>query len=179
MNINIDVEKLLEWGLSLDEYVYLNNMYLEEKDPNLYKILSYVDEENLQNKGYIKITKDGIVLRTKGIELFENSNLFIKFVNTFPIKAPSGRYLSPLGNKKGVLMTRLKKKWDTHFKNKPHLEEKAIQVLEAELAWRRRNNKLEFINNIEAWLTQANYEKFEYLLNENKTQNEKDMKDLM
>ena len=167
MNINIDINTLLKLGLTLSEYTYLLYLYLGEETPDLYKVIDYVDENKLQDKNYIKITKDETVLRSKGIELFENKNLFLKFLNTFPIKAPSGRYLSPLGNT-GKAVKDIEKKFNTLFKNKPHLQQKAIDVLEAELDWRKRTNQLEYIHSIDVWLNKHDYEKFEYLLEEDK-----------
>ena len=57
-------------------------------------------------------------------------------------------------------------KWNKLFKNKPHKERRALEVLEAELEWRKANNKMEFMHNAEAWLKQGDYENFEYLLEE-------------
>lgn len=176
MNINVDVNTLLELGLTLSEYTYLLYIFLEEEDPNFYKVIDFVDESKLQNKNYIKITKDKIVLRTKGREIFDK-DLFLRFLNTFPIKTPgSNRYLSPLGNT-GLNVNKIKAKWNKLFKNKPHLQEKAIKVLEAELAWRKRTDQLEYIHNIETWLNQHDYEKFEYLLEE--FEEDKNRNDLM
>ena len=93
--------------------------------------------------------------------------MFYKFLSTFPIKTPKGRYLSPAGTE-GVLVNNLKKKWNKIFKNKPLYEEKAINVLEAELSWRKKTNGLEYIHAAEAWLNGGDYEKYEYLLEDSK-----------
>lgn len=178
MNININTEKLLELDLTLSEYVYLLNIYSGGVESNLYNVIDFVDEIKLQKKGYIKVLKSDFVLRQKALDIFENDNLFLEFLNKFPIKAPSGRYLSPLGNS-GILVNKIKKKWNTKFKNKPHLKEKAIKVLEAELEWRKRSNNLEYINNIETWLNQDNHEKFEYLLEDKKAKDIKDFNKFM
>jgi hypothetical protein len=171
MEITINVDILNAHDLSLSEYVYLKALYEHRSQEEMVLIFSCIDkveEDGLQERGFIKITADNkVILRDKGTKLFESANLFLKFLTTFPIKAPSGRYLSPL--KSGTVKAdKLEKKWVKLFKNKPHLEKRAIEVLEAELKWRRDNNKMEFIHNAEAWLNQGDYENFEYLLDEYK-----------
>lgn len=175
MDISVTTQFLIDNNLTLNEYVYLKNLYSKEneKEENLYLVISDINEDSLQDRGFIKITETEIVLRTKSIDLFEPKELFYKFLTIFPIKAPSGRYLSPK-EIRGIAVTKLKKKWDSLFKNNKEAQEKAIAVLEAELKWRRDTNKLEYIHAIEAWLNQADYEKYEYLLDlQNNDMNEK------
>jgi len=164
MDITLDYDTLINAGISLSEYVYLKSLYENENDSKIFKVIDKIEEDSLQQRGFIKITETDIVLRKKALDLFEGEDLFLKFLNTFPIKTPGKRrYLSPLGNS-GILAEKVKKKWDSLFKNKPHLQEKAIAVLEAELQWRKETGQMEYINQIDVWLNQANYEKFDYLL---------------
>ena len=167
MEIILNSKILLENELTISEYLYLKSLYEENNDPTLFKIIDKVNEDDLQQRGFLKITTQNLVLRNKAIELFEGKDLFLKFLSSFPIKTPSGRYLSPLGNS-GIVVGKIKKKWNTLFKNKPHIQEKVLNVLYAELEWRKKTNQLEFIHNIETWLNQGDYEKFEYLLEEKK-----------
>lgn len=169
MDISIDYDTLIEANLTLSEYVYLNSLHKEENDSKIFKIIDKIEEDDLQARGFIKITPEGIILRNKSIRLFEGTDLFLKFLNTFPIKSPSGRYLSPLGNS-GILASKVEKKWNSLFKGKPHLQKKAIEVLEAELSWRKDTGQMNFINQIDTWLNQANYEKYAYLLKKDVTQ---------
>lgn len=165
MDISMNIQKILESNITISEYFYLRNLYVKEDDkiPELFKLIDTINEDSLQDRGFIKITEDEIILRQKGIDLFESKSLFYTFLSTFPIKTPSGRYLSPAGIE-GVIATKLKKKWDSTFKNKTNLEEKAIKVLEAEVEWRKKSGNMEFIHNAETWLNQGDYEKYEYLL---------------
>lgn len=165
MDINISFDRLLALGLTLSEYGYLQILYSGEDNPDHYKVLDQVDEFTLQSRNFIKITGSEIVLRAKALELFEDKNLFLKFLNTFPIKTPSGRYLSPLRHS-GMIVENVKKKWETLFGKKPHLQEEALAVLEAELNWRKRTGQMEYMHNIATWLHQADYEKFSYLLDD-------------
>lgn len=168
MDIVLKTEKIIESKLSVNDYLYLNYLYLKSKNEEateLLDIISSYDDDHLQSRGYLKITNEGNVLRSKAIELFESKELFYTFLATFPIKTPSGRYLSPAGTE-GIAVQNLKKKWNKLFKNKPVLEEKAIKVLEAELEWRKKTGNLEYIHAAEAWLNGGDYEKFEYLLSQ-------------
>lgn len=176
MDIYINPKVLIDNKLTLSEFLYLKSLYEEDNNPDLFKIMDPIDEMFLQSKGFIKITNDKIILRSKGNSLFETSDLFLRFLNTFPVKTPSGRYLSPLGDT-GIAVDKIRAKWDRIFKSRPDKEEKAIKVLEAELNWRKKTNKLEYINSIEAWLNQSNFDKFEYLLQD--IEDKKDMIDLM
>lgn len=169
MDISIDYETLIKNNITLSEYVYLKSLHEQENDERIFKVIDRIEEDTLQGRGFIKITSEGIILRQKGIELFEGTDLFLRFVNTFPIKTPSGRYLSPLRNK-GIAIDKLRKKWDRLFANNPGMQKKALEVLEAELSWRRSTAQMEFINQIDVWLNQANYEKYEYLLERDKDQ---------
>lgn len=165
MVLEIDFQFLKFNNLTVNEYIYLRNLYnpIEGID-NIFEYITEINEDILQDKGFIKITESGVVLRSKGIELFENKkDLFYTFLSTFPIKTPKGRYLSPKGTE-GVAVDKLIAKWNRLFKNKEALQKKVIKVLEAEIAWRKKNGEFEYMNNIETWLNQANWEKYEYLV---------------
>lgn len=169
MDITIDYDTLINAGISLSEYVYLKALYEKENDAKIFKVIDRIEEDDLQARGFIKITRDEIILRNKAIELFEGEDLFLKFLNTFPIKTPTGRYLSPLRNA-GIAVEKVENKWKKLFKGKPHLQQTAIAVLEAELQWRRQTGQMEYINQIDVWLNQGNYEKYYYLLKQDLNQ---------
>ena len=121
MDIILKTEKIIESNLSINDYLYLNYLYLKSKNEDatdLLDIISSFDDDHLQSRGYLKITESGNVLRSKAIELFESKELFYRFLSIFPIKTPSGRYLSPAGTE-GIAVQNLKKKWIKLFKNKP------------------------------------------------------------
>jgi len=163
----MNLDNLILNNLNINEYLYLYNLSLKDADKikDLYKLITNINEDLLQDKGFIKITEDEIILRQKALDMFNPPELFYKFLSTFPIKTPSGRYLSPAGTT-GIAVSNLKKKWKATFKNKQNLEKKAILVLEAELKWRKQSNNLEYIHNCETWLNQADFEKYEYLLDD-------------
>lgn len=168
--IQIDTNFLKINNLTVSEFFYLRQLFVDSKDKieDLITILDLVNINQLELKGYIKITSSGIVLRNKAKELFTvDENLFDRFITTFPIKTPiKKRYLSP-SKLEGVAYNTLKNKWNRIFKNNKAKAEKAIKVLEAELRMRQSSpDGIEFMNAAEAWLNQANYEKYEYLLEE-------------
>lgn len=165
MDISINIDSINNNDLTINEYLYLRNLYVEEEDKvdNLFSLIDNINEDSLQDRGFVKITEDSIVLRQKTIDIFKPQELFYKFLATFPIKTPTGRYLSPVGTE-GLAVKKLKKKWEGLFKNKNNLERKAIEVLEAEIKWRKNSGKMEFMQAMEAWLNGTNYEKYEYLL---------------
>lgn len=175
MEIVINVDVLSQHNLSLSEYVYLKALYEERSKEEMLQIISCIDrieEDSLQDRGFIKILPDNeIILRDKSTKLFESGSLFLRYLTTFPVKTPSGRPLSPVGADT-VKGKKMEAKWNKLFKNKPHKEKRALEVLEAELEWRKANNKMEFMHNAEAWLNQGDYENFEYLLEEFKQKQE-------
>lgn len=167
--INIDKNELILNELSVGEYLYLSEMN-KNGSINLIdeSIIGHINYHSLENKGFIKIMENQVVVREKARELFKpNIDNFHRFLNTFPIKTPKGRYLSPAGTE-GVAVNALKKKWVHLFKENKVKEDHVIKVLEAEIQFRKKNNDLEFMTACEAWLNGAFYEKYEYLLQDHK-----------
>jgi hypothetical protein len=181
MELTINIDVLNENNLSVSEYIYLKALSENFDKPSMDKILGCIDrieEDNLQEKGFIKITTEGNVLRDKGIKLFESGDLFTKYMVMFPVKAPNGRYLSPRGIET-VAGQSIKSKWQRHFKGNPAKERRALEVLDAELKWRRETNQLNYMHNAETWLNQGDYEKFEYLLEDQQEIEEHQHKNFM
>jgi len=178
--VSIDRNLLIINALTLGEYHFLSlkntDMPLSIEDK---LICGKINEKYLEDCGFIKITEQGIVLRQKAREMFQNPrDNFYRFLSTFPIKTPKGRYLSPVGTT-GVAVTALHTKWNRLFKKNPIVENKVIRVLEAEMAYRRKENNMEFMSACEAWLNGAFYEKYEYLLEDEKATIASEYNDLM
>lgn len=166
----IDLTEIKHLKLSLNEYLTLlslNNImeYNYSKD----------DVDNLVDKGFIKILSNGLpVLSSKAVIYFESDEFFKEFYYTFPHKVP-GRFGEerPLRNESvetnGALVTKgiFKKK----TRGNQSLQRHIIDILQAEVSWRENNNSLQYMNNIDTWLRQNNWEKYEYLLNS--TENKK------
>lgn len=168
MTITLNLKILKELSLSPNEYVWLFYLYSNQINESI-NIIVDVDTNRLQDLKYIKITDTGYVLRSKGRALFEDDEdkYFYSFVALFPIKTPSGRYLSPNPNTESKKLNDLKAKWKKIFKNNNIAKEKAIKVLSAEIDYRKKMRTQEYMHNADTWLNQADYENYEYLLDEN------------
>lgn len=170
MDIQLNIEMLRDNNLTVSEFLYLRNLYVSkiEQVDNIFQILDIFSLNNLESKGFIKITPEGTILRSKANNLFKQEDLFDRFLVTFPIKTPiKKRYLSP-AKLEGVAYDTLKNKFNRIFKNNKAKAQRAIDVLEAEIRMRQQTpDGLEFMNAVDVWLNQANYEKYEYLLEEN------------
>lgn len=167
MEIQLNTRILINNSLTISEYLFLRYLYLnDDKYEDIFKIIDKVDEDSLQMRGFIRILNDEVVLRSKGIELFEGKGLFHKFLATYPIKTPNGRYLSPgPGTKKAE---QLEKKWKTNLKGNPHMEEQALKVLEGEMEWRRKMGNFDFMKTMEAWINQECWLTHTHYLKEHK-----------
>lgn len=180
-NITIDRNVLILNRLSIGEYYYL---YLKSvgKPTSLEDVLVYgeINFEELQKEGFIKIMPDdSTILRGKALDLFEDKrNNFFRFVETFPVKSPSGRYLSP-AKLEGVAIDKLRKQWKKLFKDQRNAEDHVIRVLEAEIAYRKKKGNMDFMQACEAWLNGANYEKYEYLLEDAQDEEQSNYNELM
>lgn len=177
----VDPGFLTAKNLTIGEYYVLMRLNLGFKvqsfktDP----IYSPINFKALEQKGYIKIVETGVILRTSGKDLFVTGDeIFNKIFTHFPIKTPSGRPLSATGldTKQAEEM---KKKWKKIFKNDIAGERKALAVLDAEIEFRKKNNKMEFMHNIEAWINQRDFEKHEFMLEENTKSSLFDQNELM
>ena len=161
MKIIIDTDYLKELGIDIFEYVALYLIYEGRQDIDS-KFL-----KSLEDKGFVK-SDDKIYLRDKARLIFEQEkDYFCTWLASFPIKTPSNRYLSPV-NPDTIMGQKLRKKWNSLFKNNAVAAQKAIEVLEAEMEWRRKTGKFEFMHNAETWLNQGDFEKYEYLLKDKK-----------
>jgi hypothetical protein len=163
--IDIDKNILVLNELSVGEYLYLSEM---NKNGSInivdVRVIGNIDLFSLQDRGFLKLMPDRIVVREKAKELFVNPiDNFYRFVGIFPIKTPKGRYLSPK-SLEGVAINNLKRKWLNLFKGNKSKEDRVISVLEAEIAWRKKGGELEYMTAIEAWLNGAFWEKYEHLL---------------
>lgn len=179
--IVIDFSCLKNKGLTPDWYLllhwkYHNNYELQEE----MKMLYLDDDPNvlmhLEKNGFIKITGNNeFELRQKGKDLFlvdDETMAWLEFLGKFPMKVPargSGTRALKVANPDSKANVKLKKKYLSIIKGKPELHKRIINVLEAEVKMRKDSGQLQYMNAMEAWLNQANYDKYEYLLEEEKS----------
>lgn len=127
----------------------------------------------LENKDFIKVTGDKeFSLRQKAIDLFESNTSdkdWLEFLGTFPTKVPDrngGTRALKIANPDSKGNISIKKKYISLTKSKPGLHARIIKVLDAEMEMRRNSNEMKFMSSMDAWLNQAMYDKYEYLLDE-------------
>lgn len=130
--------------------------------------------EYLEQEEYIKITGEKeFVLRQKAIDLFHTSTPqinWLEFLGKFPAKVPArngGTRPLKIANPDSKGNDRIRKKYMALIKDKPQLHTFIIEVLEAEMQMRKDSNSFQFMQNMDTWLNQANYDKFSYLLDKN------------
>lgn len=178
-NIILPIDKIVENGLSVNEYLMLYNI------SNANSIEGIIDVSlgqliGLENKGFIKISDGMVYLRNKASIFFAlNDDLFIKWLKTYPtmVKKKHGgnRALSPASHET-ILAKKLRKKWDFIFKKDILKQETAIRVLELEVKDKTKSGDLEYMVEAARWLNEGYHEKYSYLLDsdigENKYENE-------
>lgn len=163
LGINLTEVKRLK--LNLNEYLTLLNLQgtisFKPRDEDI---------DSLLRKGYLSQLGAQIVLSPKAVRYFEANELFEEFYNTFPHTVPDKygeerplRTVSSTSQSAAVT----KSIWKKKVKGDVDLQQKIIEILKAEIDWRKRKGGIQFMNNIDTWLRQHNWEKYEYLLKTN------------
>lgn len=102
MNINLDLTKLEQLGITPDEYTYLFLLYSEKGVG--FQLM--VDLFKLESLSYIRVSEGVVNLKAKGLELFELTDDFTIFVaeyrDLFPKGIKSGNGTPVKGNKQDV-----------------------------------------------------------------------------
>tara|TARA_R100000541_G_scaffold31874_2_gene40687 strand:- start:647 stop:1219 length:573 start_codon:yes stop_codon:yes gene_type:complete len=165
--INFDVLK--SNNLSINEYLTLYDLVCPDCITDHYRTSS-IDVINLEKKGLIKLTEAGTVIREKARKMFRlDEDYFLKWLTAYPVrvvKSTGGsRVLSP-AKADTIEGRKLRKKWQALFVGNPEAEEKAIKVLELEVAMRIKSKDLEYMVEATRWLNGGYHEKMEYLLEE-------------
>lgn len=151
------LHKARDLGISPDDYCYL---FLRVNNQELEGYLLDWSSSRLEEKGFIKVTSEDIILREKALDLFfPKGDLFLTFWSVFPIKVPSSfgyRMLKSKGlDTKDAEVCRKK------FEKLPVNDKSiVIKALEKELDMRRAANTLPYMQNCETWLNQRTYEKY-------------------
>lgn len=168
-NITIDFALLKSNDLSISEYLSLYNAVCPGCISEMY-IDRLEDIDQLQSKGFLKVTSTGVILREKAKDLFKvKEDNFLIWLNKYPIRVKKShggsRHLSPASDET-IEGKKLRSKWNKLFRNNPTGELKAIKVLELEVAMRIKSNDLEYMVEAMRWLNGGYHEKYEYLIEE-------------
>lgn len=178
MKIEIDITLLNILGISAEEYIFLYSLYYK-KDLDYNYPLNIVS--NLETLGYIKqLEGSEIALRQETLDLFEGredkESLFNEFFLSFPLKVPiENGGTRPLRPKSldAVSVKEIKAKYLRVIGNNTKLHSHILLVLEAEINMRKKSNSLAYMAGIVPYINQRQWEKFEYLLDEDVKTNEK------
>lgn len=174
-NITMDMYLLLHWKYyqSYELPQIVEDVCLDSGDRSY---LLY-----LEDKGFIKVTgSTDFELRQKAVDLFTVSDpekMWLEFLGTFPIKVPArngGTRPLKVADPDSRANIKPKNKYISLIKNKPEVHTHIMAVLNAELEMRKQSGNMQYMNAIDAWLNQANYDKYAYLLEENVERNYKE-----
>ena len=169
MTIEIDLELLKTTNLSPDEFI---GLYL-----TLRKGYSYLDELNLnidwialEEKGYITIEPLGThTIEAKFKELFSNNfdALFEELISTYPHKVDTkgGVRILHAVDPKSKSNVKAKLKYRKIVGNNLHVHTKIISLLKVQLKIEEDN--LAYLQNLETWLNNHTWEKYENITNNN------------
>lgn len=168
--LTIDFLFLNKNKLNLNQYLTLLKIQHDEESKSFPYVVDSQSELDLVERGLIQYDSGKYVLSNKGRELFGGDSLFEEFYKIFPHKVPNGsggfRPVSTL-DIEGVSAKTTRGIWDKMTKNKPHLQEKIIANLKKELEYRKQSNSLMYLPNIDTWLRNASWEKWEDIPDKN------------
>jgi hypothetical protein len=169
MIVEIDTEFIVSHNLSPNEFCYLHALfakdYLAGESVAVLNGKVNVDPHKLEKEGWVKlcgVTIQEVELRQKAIDLFlvDTDKLWMEFCNTFPYKTVDGRVLRTLDPMKSSNEAAKKLYLKATKNGKPLIHKIIMQGLDNELAARRANNSLRYINNLETWLRNKMWEKY-------------------
>lgn len=173
--ILIDLKFLKKQNLTINEYLVLVKLYALTKNSDIPYTMSAISAQRLKDRRLVIKNDEGRLIPTpEGEALMEGRDfnikpfdLFEKFYEIFPHKVPDGhggyRPVSTLGiNSNSAAKTR--DIWRRYVRADQESQRHVIECLQAELEYRENNNSLQYLHNIDTWLRQSTWEKWEYLL---------------
>ena len=174
MDINFPINKLLEKGLTADDYTIAlllkeGKLGLVSKYSKLAKESFIESLERLKQKGYVTYKTIGNIIpikETKVTEAFtdilSNGDNFEEFYNTYPIKTVriDGKtdYLR-------INKTKCKVKYKKIVKNNLMIHDHIMDCLKLDLEKRTNTNNMAYMKRMENWLAQEEWKNiYEYKL---------------
>ena len=166
MKIEIDFAVLKENQLSADDYIFLYLIF--RKGYNYFTTLVLRPNiDKLQEDGYIELGKniDEHKVTDKFTNLFvgDYDNMFDDLINTYPFKV-QGKYGIRILHAKDPKAGANKKSRNRYKKiviNKPYLHKHIMNCLSIQL--KIDADRLEFMQNLETWINNRTWEKYENL----------------
>jgi hypothetical protein len=158
--MDINLKLITEHDLSPDEYTYL---YIVHKEA--YKLLDKVKfsdiRQGLIDKGWlVEGELDLVSGKFERLFVSDIDEMFAELLSTYPnrvktssgnVRVLSGKDPDATSNKKA------KRRYERIVKNKPHIHTKVMQGLRNQL----KVTELQYMQNIETWLNNYTWEKYE------------------
>ncbi len=166
--ISLDINYINKLKLNINEYLTLLKIYRLEGKDKIPFIVSDDDIKSLIIKKYLTEDKNNdssLNFTIKATNLFNSTDeVFIKFYDTFPHKIPDGKgSYRPVSTVDSNSMSAkgTRKLWDKLTNGNTTLQLTIISRLETELKVRKNTSTLIYLNNIDTWLRQYTWEKWE------------------
>ena len=163
MQVQIDVNLLVENGISADDFLALYAIY-RKGFKTLDKLKLNPNWDDLQSKGYIKLgdSVEKHIIRQEFIDLFSSDfdQMFAELISTYPMKVSTNRGYRILhaADPNCKSNQKAKAKYSRIVGTKKFVHEKIIKFLKVQL--RVERGKLEYMQQLEVWLNNHTWEKY-------------------
>ena len=163
MQVQIDVNLLVESGISADDFLALYAIY-RKGFKTLDKLKLNPNWDDLQSKGYVKLgdSVEKHIIRQEFIDLFSSDfdQMFAELISTYPMKVSTNRGYTILhaADPNCKSNQKAKAKYSRIVGTKKFVHEKIIKLLKVQL--RVERGKLEYMQQLEVWLNNHTWEKY-------------------
>ena len=163
MQVQIDVNLLVENGISADDFLALYAIY-RKGFKTLDKLKLNPNWDDLQSKGYVKLgdSVEKHIIRQEFIDLFSSDfdQMFADLISTYPMKVSTNRGYRILhaADPNCKSNQKAKAKYSRIVGTKKFVHEKIIKLLKVQL--RVERGKLEYMQQLEVWLNNHTWEKY-------------------
>ena len=163
MQVQIDVNLLVENGISADDFLALYAIY-RKGFKTLDKLKLNPNWDDLQSKGYVKLgdSVEKHIIRQEFIDLFSSDfdQMFAELISTYPMKVSTNRGYRILhaADPNCKSNQKAKAKYSRIVGTKKFVQEKIIKLLKVQL--RVERGRLEYMQQLEVWLNNHTWEKY-------------------
>ena len=163
MQVQIDVNLLVENGISADDFLALYAIY-RKGFKTLDKLKLNPNWDDLQSKGYVKLgdSVEKHIIRQEFIDLFSSDfdQMFAELISTYPMKVSTNRGYRILhaADPNCKSNQKAKAKYSRIVGTKKFVHDKIIKLLKVQL--RVERGKLEYMQQLEVWLNNHTWEKY-------------------
>ena len=163
MQVQIDVNLLVENGISADDFLALYAIY-RKGFKTLDKLKLNPNWDDLQSKGYVKLgdSVEKHIIRQEFIDLFSSDfdQMFAELISTYPMKVSTNRGYRILhaADPNCKSNEKAKAKYSRIVGTKKFVHDKIIKLLKVQL--RVERGKLEYMQQLEVWVNNHTWEKY-------------------